>query len=76
MPKFTKCGKEIDELLMFGKQTQTFRVTYSEKEGLEYEQIDASWDFESEEYACPKCREILFTNENDAFNFLKNGVRK
>jgi ribosomal protein S27AE len=69
MPKCPKCGKDIDTLLLQGKQVQTFRVSLGE-DGLVYLWIDASDGLEDEEYACPECGETLFTNDIDATDFL------
>jgi predicted RNA-binding Zn-ribbon protein involved in translation (DUF1610 family) len=70
MPKCPKCGKEINELHLYGKQTQLYRVWF-DKGDLHYEWADSSSDMESEEYLCPECGETLFTSEEEATEFLK-----
>lgn len=39
-----------------------------------YEEESAIQDWEEEEYSCPDCGEILFTNDSEAIDFLK-GVK-
>jgi hypothetical protein len=75
MPKCPKCGREINSLLLRAKQMHDFRV-YEYEGGLEYFWIGASSDddLENEEYYCPKCGAILFTNDIDALNFLKGNL--
>jgi DNA-directed RNA polymerase subunit RPC12/RpoP len=69
MPKCPRCGKEINELYLYGKQIQLFRVWFDED--LQHEWVNASSDMESKEYDCPECGETLFTSEEEATEFLK-----
>ena len=64
--KCPKCGKEITYL----KHYQTCEVGW-DFDGEDYNNQDFI-DGTDPEYTCPECDQTLFTNEEDAIEFLKN----
>jgi len=65
-PRCPKCGEKVDELIFQGLEWVEARFT-----GEEYINWE-SLDFEGEpQYLCPKCRKVLFYDENDARRFLQ-----
>jgi hypothetical protein len=75
MTKCPKCGKFIEKLVLYGKQTQKFRVFLSEGK-LQYEWIWSSDYLEEEEYCCPECKEQLFKSDEEALAFLMSDASK
>ena len=75
MPRCTKCGKFIETLVLYGKQTQKFRVFLSEGK-LQYEWIWSSDYLEEEEYCCPECKEQLFKSDEEVLEFLMSDASK
>jgi len=75
LPKCPKCGKIIETLVLYGKQTQKFRVFLSEGK-LQYEWTWSSDYLEDEEYCCPECNERLFRSDEEALAFLMSDVSK
>ena len=70
MPKCPKCGEEIDHLINVCSAWKLYRF-YSNGS---YEWIDdVSGDVN--EYECPECNEVLFTDEAEAQKFLKRRMR-
>jgi predicted RNA-binding Zn-ribbon protein involved in translation (DUF1610 family) len=70
MPKCPNCKKEIDHLIYIesGEMAYTFRVL--NKKDVFYEQKEFYPDNSSMYFECPECNETLFTNIEDAINFL------
>jgi predicted RNA-binding Zn-ribbon protein involved in translation (DUF1610 family) len=72
MPKCPKCGKEIDFLKNYvSNTTEEFNFSLNDKGEPVYEYVDALTYGSNSVYACPECGEDLFTNEEDAIEFLK-----
>lgn len=73
MVKCPKCGEDIGYLRDFSPTWREFRLTIGENGLADYEDVgnDCSMDSKEDEYGCPKCGQILFTNEEEALNFLK-----
>ena len=77
MPKCPKCGDDnIDHLILLETKQNEYKATYdAEAETLEFENTE-EWrgnptgEVEKEEYSCPKCKQVIFTNEADAKSFL------
>ena len=69
MPKCPKCGKEIDYLREF--MSEEFKLTVDENGYVHYDLVDASVLNRGDEYKCPECGEVLFTDEEEAVKFLK-----
>lgn len=70
MPICPKCGKEIDYLRSFCKQSAEYTLQLRNGEP-DYEHLSSADFYEDEEFACPECDEILFTDEEEAIEFLK-----
>ena len=72
MPKCPKCGKEIVYLRDFSPVWQEYRITVDENGDVHYEFIDNSDPMDTgDEYECPECGEVLFTDEEEAVKFLR-----
>ena len=70
MPICPKCKQEIDHLqcVMVERHLYEYRFTGIPKVS-DYEEIDLL-ETNPEKYTCPKCHEILFTDEDAANDFL------
>lgn len=73
MAKCPKCGKEIDYLRDFSPAWQEFRATIGQDGYMSFEPMDnyEVMDREDDEYECPECTRVLFTDQVQAENFLK-----
>jgi len=73
MPKCPKCGKEIDYLRDFSPVWQEYKMIIDENGDAHYEFVDDSLPIDTidDEYECPECGEVLFTDEEEAVKFLK-----
>jgi predicted RNA-binding Zn-ribbon protein involved in translation (DUF1610 family) len=73
MPKCPKCGKTIEFLkdYMTGV-TQVFYFSLNDDGSPDYCDDELILEGGRDEFACPECGETLFTNEEDAINFLKS----
>jgi len=78
MPKCPKCGKEIDYLWNYSAVWEEYKLTIGRDGYEQYEFIDdsAPVDGIDDEYVCPECHEVLFTDEEDAVNFLKGNTKE
>ena len=73
MPICPECNEEIEELgtHSYGNYTTYYKV-YIEHGAIKEEEEGGEKDMEgSVGYSCPKCYAELFTNEEDAEDFLK-----
>jgi len=68
MVKCNKCGKEIDYLLFSVKcwhhGTFSLKETYTKDYG----------DYEDWTLECPECNKVLFTDDEEAREFLEDGL--
>ena len=64
-----KCGKIISHLV----NIQTGHQVYHLDNKQQYIPIEFIPDADIDEYRCPECDEILFTNEIDAIRFIEIG---
>jgi len=72
MSKCPKCGKEIDYLRDFSPMWQEFKMTIDKIGDAHYELVDNSTPMDrDDEYICPECGEVLFTDEEEAVKFLE-----
>lgn len=65
--KCPKCGAEIDYLDNWESGAMRYRL---HPDG-GYEGQDFCADGKTNEFECPECQKVLFTNETDALKFLK-----
>ena len=64
-PKCPRCGEEIDDLFVYAKSWDFYLF-----DGEEYDHRE-SIPIEEDEFRCPECAELLFTDKKDAKEFLK-----
>ena len=69
MPKCPKCGCEIDHLIYYVKEYNTYEFRIDSKGYKSYTYID-TYDKEDEEYLCPECEETIATTEEEAEEIL------
>ena len=70
-PRCPKCGAEIDHLIYNAKELVKASV-YLSGDYLEYCSWDTlATDYDTVEYRCPECDEVLFRDENEAKKFLR-----
>jgi hypothetical protein len=70
MPKCPKCGKEINFLKSYVYSRDEFNFVIDNDGTFDYDYVD-NWDCVIDrEFCCPECEEILFTDEEDARDFL------
>ena len=73
MPKCPKCGEEIDHLIYYAYELQKAYVGLDAYGNLEYGNWDSLGVTKGEpDYECPKCKEVLFHDEEEARRFLQN----
>ena len=65
-----KCGKEISYLWDFSKVENRYRFEIFEGE-VDYELVDSYSLNEIDEWECPECTAVLFTDEEEAARFLR-----
>jgi len=65
-----KCGGEVSYLKYVVEEIHTYIFERDEYGKFNYTPDD-SWPGDWEEYSCPHCYEVLFTNEEDAQRFLR-----
>jgi len=76
MPVCPKCGEEIDYLINVCEKTVCFEFTVN-KNGFPEYSLDGETDNYAEgTYECPECYETLFSNEDDAKEFLTQKVEQ
>ena len=72
MAKCPKCGGEIDSLVNVQSGYNFYDFNLGDNGEVLYESRD---EFEADgkvnEWQCPKCREVLFTDEGEAIKFLE-----
>jgi predicted RNA-binding Zn-ribbon protein involved in translation (DUF1610 family) len=66
MAKCPRCGEEIDCLENFRTVVEQFCF-----DGRNYSYVD-TWGVDKDEYLCPECGEVLFTDKRKAAKFLKS----
>ena len=76
MPKCPKCNEEIEHLVSFLKGEQKDYFKADENAEPEYEWKDFITDYENIDFECPECKDVLFTNEEEALKFLIKGTQK
>lgn len=69
MTKCTKCGEDLDYL----DNWQSGEMWYKLRNDGKYEEVSFDVDFKKNDFECPECGEILFTDEEKALKFLKGG---
>jgi len=76
MPKCPKCGKEIDYLVDYSPAWQKYEMRIDKNGDAHYEFVDDSLPIDTidDEYECPECSEVLFTDEEEAVKFLKGEI--
>jgi len=72
MPKCPRCGEEIDYL----RNWQSGETEYRLFSNGTYEGEDFVEDNKVNDYECPECSEVLFTDEEKAIAFLKGKEEK
>ena len=80
MPKCSKCGDDIDHLILLETKQNEYKATYdAEAETLAFENTE-EWrgnptgEVEKQEFSCPKCHVTLFTDEEAAKAFF-SGIK-
>ena len=71
MPICPKCHKEINGLVNFVSGEKKFDLILLENGDTHYEEVDFYEDNKTNDYECPLCSEVLFTDEDKATEFLK-----
>ena len=71
MPKCPKCKKEIECLDNYQSGENHYRV-WLNGEDTDYDLKEFQEDNQVNDYECPECGEVLFTDEDKAVKFLKN----
>jgi len=70
MPICPKCNKEIEKLINFTSGENRYNVWLLNNEP--YYQLDTFIGYvKIDEFECPECLEVLFTDETKAVEFLK-----
>lgn len=69
-----KCGKAIKTLENVQSGTATW--TMNNKGGYNQDTMLFDSDGSINDWICPECNEALFTNEEEAINFLQGGIIK
>lgn len=71
MPTCPNCGRQIDYLRDFSLVWVEHKLTV-ENGGANYEFVDNSFpmDTATDEYECPECHKVLFTDADEAVRFL------
>ena len=67
MSKCPKCGEEIDYL----NNWESGEMEYRLRPDGAYEGMEFCSDNKSNDFECPECSEVLFTDEKKAIAFLK-----
>ena len=76
--KCPKCNKEINSLKNIQSGSLDYDLSVNEDETLHYESGDFLTDDNVNDFCCPECLEVLFSNEEEAVKFLKKskGVKE
>lgn len=69
-----KCNIKIDSLTYFSKVETSQDFELDEKGRPHYSGIDEYGDHSDDQYACPECYEVLFTEEHEVVKFL--GIKR
>ena len=69
MPKCPKCKKEIEQLRNYCQGENVYSL-WLEGNDIQYDLKDFIGRNENE-YCCPECHEVIFTDEEEAIKFLK-----
>ena len=67
-PKCPRCGKEVYYLVVYSKSWDFYLF-----DGEEYDHRE-SIPIRKDEFHCPQCAEVLFTDEGDAKEFFSKKV--
>jgi predicted RNA-binding Zn-ribbon protein involved in translation (DUF1610 family) len=74
-PRCPKCGKEIDYLIYTAKELVKADAYLSDRSIVEYHNWDTiNVDYDTIDYECPECGEVLFHDERDVERFLKGEI--
>ena len=76
MPECPKCGAEINYLINYCKKPVCFTFEVNERGYPVYHLDSEAEDYVDDEFVCPECEEVLFTDEKDAIEFLKPKQQK
>ena len=76
MPKCPRCEKEIDHLRCFVKMKDEKYVTLGKDGRLKFEDMNNMFPADGgevgDDYECPECQYVLFTEDDLARRFLAN----
>jgi hypothetical protein len=70
VPKCPKCEQEIDRLVNWSSSLHKYLFTIDKKGDADYEELDEVVG-DINDYECPECWEVLFSDEQDAITFLQ-----
>lgn len=70
MAKCPKCGEELKFLRNYSKAEEVFIFTVDEGGKPDYEHLDVIPGSDND-WECPECKKVLFTDEEKATEFLK-----
>ena len=78
MPRCPKCGKEIDHLVDYSPVWEEYELRVDTNGNVHWEFMNNSvpMDAKDDEYECPECHKVLFTDAEDAINFLKGNTKE
>ncbi|KKL50134.1 hypothetical protein LCGC14_2308570 [marine sediment metagenome] len=72
MPICRKCKKSIDRLQQVSSGVERCDILFNKKEGyINWENEDFESDGIVREFYCPECNKVLFTDDEQAENFLE-----
>jgi len=71
MPKCPKCGEEIDYLIGYYRYESSNFLHMIDGEPERTFRDEATYLEGEDEYECPLCEKVLFDNEEDALEFLR-----
>ena len=75
MAKCPVCNSEIDDLKNYQSGENHYRFSllkFNNKEVVDYELNEFQADNKINDFECPKCQAVLFTDEKEAIKFLKD----
>lgn len=73
MAKCPNCGAEIDKLEVVARGSISWNFSLNDSGYCEYDNMLIGDEFDGNTYYCPECDDELFTDEDDATDFLLGG---
>ncbi len=70
MPKCPECKTKITHLFQYSRCTEKSWVALNKEKEIEAEPVETFYDDNEENYECPECSVVLFTDWDDAELFL------